>query len=131
MIVLITWLPTSGVPLTLIEVKGEEDSIFEISAANGEFWESSTRTYKQLVQVKSSKSVRWQFDTPESTYIDVTEWLNDNAIGYGVIEVTFNESQSGNYEASVIKSVRFSKNKGKYPKVTKNQVKALIDQSKR
>ena len=131
MIILTNWFFTSGVPNNMIEVNGESDSIFEISISSGKLWNYTDQTYQQVSKIKSEESVRWEFERPENTYVDIIEWLNDNVIGYSVIEILFRDDRGEEYQAMVKKSVRFSKSNGEYLNVTKDQVQDLIDQCKK
>ncbi len=132
MIAFETWFFTSGVTNNNIQVNGEENATFELTAEQGWLYDGVNGFVKTVV--RGSGEIAWwdgfAHEAVRDTYIDVIEKVDDNIVGYAVIKLTYNEERTW-HDPSVIKSVEFPKVNGEYQSVTERHVKALIEENKK
>lgn len=131
MIAFETWFFTSGVTNNIIQVNGEENATFELTAEQGYLYDGTNGFVKTVVR-GSGEITSWDGMSQEAvgdTYISVIEKVDDKIVGYAVIKLTYNEERNW-HDPSVIKSVEFPKVNGEYQSVTAKQVKALIEENK-
>ena len=130
MIELHTWFFTSGMPNNAIVFKDTNKStVFECSVDNGNLKASSTQYVKNLV-AKPDDTIYWQTDaTIEQAFIEIILKIEDNIVGYAVIEILQNNT-SVDYKASVCKSALIPKVNDEYQNVTEKQVKTAIEKAK-
>ena len=132
MITFDTWFFTSGVTNNIIQVSGEENAVFELTAEQGWLYDGTNGFVKTVVR-QSGEIAWWDGTAHEAvrdTYIDVIERVDDNIVGYAVIKLTYNEERNW-HDPSLVKSAQFPKVNGEYQSVTQKQVKTLIEENKK
>lgn len=136
MIELDTWFFTSGVPNNAIKVKYpnhlNENAVFECLVDEGDFWFQNQ--YVKNATLNPEDTIYWHpedsVDGTEQAFIDIVLKVDNNIIGYAVIEVLQTDS-SVEYSARLLKSAVFPKVDEKYQNITETQVKSIIAKVKK
>ena len=137
MIELHTWFFTSGLLNNAIKVKNsDENAIFACSVDKGCFGAKNNAQAKKNLIIKSGETVYWSaFDLDTESkimqaYVEIIVNVDDNIIGYAVIEINIIKENSLDYSANIIKSVLFPKIGGQYQNVSREHVKTMIEKIK-
>ena len=135
MVGLHTWIFTSGIPNNAIVLKhNDENAIFECTTDNGQFLGYGLRQYSKYATLKPNDTIYWRGwedssgETTQHAYVDIILRVDDNIIGYAVIEILQNTPVA--YTASVLKSALFPKVQGEYQTITGEQIASIIENNK-
>ena len=140
------WWWTSGVPQNWIEMKHpDENVVFNCSVDNGYFqlyfYNGNIVSYGEAVSTKninlhSGDIIHWYGyeigggNPTENAIIEIVLNLDENIMGYVVIEAYRNYDSIPHYSANILKSVLFPKIDGEYQKISEKYVKAAIEKIK-
>lgn len=126
-----TWHFTSGVPNNLIRVKhSNPNAKFQLTTDKGKFVEYPD--WPQTVTLDNDDIISWQgLDGKiDLAYVDIIVTIDDNIVGYAVIQIVRHRENLLYYDAAVVKSVVFPQVDGQYQKVSQKQIEAKIKAAK-
>jgi len=121
----------SAIGAMLVLFHADENAVFECSVDNGQFGlQSSTNQNGQKVH-----DLFWSpghYDAPifEQAFVDIILKLDEQIIGYAVVEIYATAPSNMGFKARNLKSAIFPKVDGEYQNITENQVKSIIEKIK-
>ncbi len=127
MVTLSNWQFTSGVANNEITVDfADSDVVVCCSSDSYGFWQDNS--YSNSVSIAVGEAVSWNMacsgTAGDSTNIEVRLYSGDNVVAFAVVEATLGDN--GIYNATVVKSVTFTKQNGQYQSITDSQVDEII-----
>ncbi len=127
MIQLSNWQFTSGVANNEITVDfADSDVVVCCSSDSYGFWQDNS--YSSSVNIAVGEAVCWNMacsgTAGDSECIDIRLYSGDNVVAFAVVEATLGDD--GIYNATVVKSVTFTKQNGQYQNITDSQVDEII-----